>query len=87
MTLLSGYFIINMLINSFDPIIGRAESISFRLFFTKVKARIKYRNKYGNNHLKPNQSRFPRSYPGFSLPSYGFQYPVNGESEIGRKLE
>lgn len=44
LTLLSGYFIINMLINSFDPIIGWAESISFRLFFTKVKARIKYRN-------------------------------------------
>lgn len=44
LTLLPGYFIINMLINSFDPIIGWAESISFRLFFTKVKARIKYRN-------------------------------------------
>lgn len=44
LTLLLGYFIINMLINSFDPIMGWAESISFRLFFTKVKARIKYRN-------------------------------------------
>ena len=37
MTLLSGYFIINMLINSFDPIIGWAESISFRLFLPKLK--------------------------------------------------
>lgn len=87
MTLLPGYFIINMLINSFDPIIGWAESYIFPPFFTRFKARIKYRNKYGKNHLKPNQGRFPRSYPGFSLSSYGFQYPVKVKSEIGRKLE